>query len=203
MKTLYPSLFLILLLAGPAAGERQDFKIGEQNAFVLPPAEDQRIEGPMPWVWYAPAFHHKLPGPEENWMIERFHASGIAIAGIDVGESFGSPKGRASYEKLYEELVKKRGFSPKPVLLARSRGGLMLYSWAVEHPEQVGGIAGIYPVCDIASYPGLKRAAPAYGLSAEELKKQLTQHNPVDRLAPLAKARTPIFHIHGDQDRVV
>ena len=29
------------------------------------------------------------------------------------------------------------------------------------------------------------------------------KHNPIDRLAPLAKAKVPIFHIHGDMDRVV
>ncbi|MDP7011251.1 MAG: alpha/beta hydrolase, partial [Verrucomicrobiota bacterium] len=62
---------------------------------------------------------------------------------------------------------------------------------------------GIYPVCNIASYPGLKRACGAYGLSAPELEDQLTKHNPIDRLAPLAKAKVPIFHIHGDMDRVV
>ena len=29
------------------------------------------------------------------------------------------------------------------------------------------------------------------------------RHNPVARLAPLAKAGVPIFHIHGDSDAVV
>ena len=42
-----------------------------------------------------------------------------------------------------------------------------------------------------------------YGLSAEQLDAQLTQHNPIDRLAPLAKAGVPIFHIHGDADKLV
>ena len=79
----------------------------------------------------------------------------------------------------------------------------MLYCWAAENPGKVRCITGIYPVCNIASYPGLKRACGAYGLSAPELEDQLTKHNPIDRLAPLAKANVPIFHIHGDQDRVV
>ena len=58
-------------------------------------------------------------------------------------------------------------------------------------------------MCNIASYPGLKRACGAYGLSVPELEDQLTKHNPIDRLAPLVKAKVPIFHIHGDMDRVV
>ena len=79
----------------------------------------------------------------------------------------------------------------------------MLYSWAIENPQSVSGIAGIYPVCNIASYPGIERACGAYELSAEQLKSDLEKYNPVDRLEPLAKANVPIFHIHGDQDKVV
>ena len=51
--------------------------------------------------------------------------------------------------------------------------------------------------------PGLKRACGAYGLTAEELKIELPKHNPIDRLASLAKAKVPIFHIHGDKDGTV
>ena len=162
----------------------------------------------MPWVFYAPTFtnaaeRRTLPGPEEDWMIRRFHRRGIAIAGVDVGESHGSPHGRAVYQALYKELTANRGFAKKCVPLARSRGGLMLYNWAVEHPDCVAGIAGIYPVCSIETYPGIDTAAPAYEMTEEQLKSRLAEHNPLDRLAPLAKAKVPIRHIHGDQDRVV
>ncbi|WP_232102736.1 alpha/beta hydrolase family protein [Gimesia aquarii] len=136
-------------------------------------------------------------------MFKQFLAKGIAIAGIDVGESFGSPQGRKIYTTFFDYLVKKRGFRKKPCLLARSRGGLMLYSWAVEHPQSVSGIAGIYPVCNIKSYPGIARAAGAYGLTPTQFKLELSKHNPIDRLKSLAKARVPLFHIHGDNDKVV
>ena len=79
----------------------------------------------------------------------------------------------------------------------------MLYNWASKHPDQVACIAGIYPVCDPSSWPGLEKAASAYGLTAEQLRADLTKFNPVDNLAPLAKARVPILHIHGDADVVV
>ncbi len=79
----------------------------------------------------------------------------------------------------------------------------MLYNWAAENPDKVACIAGIYPVCNLASWPGLSRACGAYGLSAGELKDSLAQHNPIARLAPLAKAKVPILHIHGDKDGVV
>ena len=123
--------------------------------------------------------------------------------GIDVGESFGSPTGTAAFSAFYDYLTTERKLGPKPCLLARSRGGLMLYSWAADHPSSVSGVAGIYPVCNIASYPGIKRACAAYGLTAAELQTQLTTFNPIDRLKPLAKAGVPLLHIHGDNDKVV
>jgi len=155
-----------------------------------------------PWVWYAPTLPG-LPGASEKWMFDQFLKAGIAIAGVDVGESYGNPNGRAIYSALYKELTKEHGLSKKACLLARSRGGLMLYNWAVENPMSVACIAGIYPVCNLSSYPGLKRACEAYGLSEAALAGQLAKHNPIDRLSSLAKAGVHIFHIHGDSDNVV
>jgi len=40
-------------------------------------------------------------------------------------------------------------------------------------------------------------------LDAEAMGEELYKHNPVDRLKPIAKARVPILHIHGDADKVV
>ena len=181
----------------PIPGE--SFLLKEREAFfILPPDAGKRI----PWVWYAPTLPG-LPAKSEVWMFERFLADGVAIAGIDVGESYGSPEATKLYQAFYEHLVGERGFGTKPCLLARSRGGLMLYNWAIAHPNSVSGVAGIYPVCNIASYPGVDRAAGAYQLSADQLQQDLMKHNPVDRIEKLAKAEVPIFHIHGDSDKVV
>jgi len=183
----------------PLVGEV--FKIEDCTAFLILP-EETGSGSPIPWVWYAPTLPG-LPGKHETWMFERFLDNGLAIAGVDVGESYGSPAGRAVYSALYRELVENRGLARKPCLLARSRGGLMLYNWAVENPEAVACIAGIYPVCNLSSYPGLERACGAYGMTAAQLAQRLTEHNPIDRLVPLARAEVPIFHIHGDRDTVV
>lgn len=181
--------------------KRQDFKVDGRPAFIIAPAK--KLDGPTPWVLYAPTLGRGLPGGAEHWMFRQWLSAGIAIAGVDVGESYGSPKGRATYNALYKVLTEEHGFDKQACLLARSRGGLMLYCWAAENPEKVRCAVGIYPVCNIASYPGLKRAAGAYGLTADGLKAELAKHNPPDRVAALAKAKVPIFHIHGDIDKVV
>jgi pimeloyl-ACP methyl ester carboxylesterase len=136
-------------------------------------------------------------------MFEHFTKAGIAIAGIDVGESYGSPDGQRLYSALYLELTEKRNFAPKPVMFGRSRGGLMTLAWAVENAEKVAGFAGVYPVCNIASYPGVARASGAYGMTADELQAALAEHNPIDGLKALATAGVPLFAIHGDSDKVV
>ncbi|HQW29458.1 MAG TPA: prolyl oligopeptidase family serine peptidase, partial [Verrucomicrobiales bacterium] len=76
-------------------------------------------------------------------------------------------------------------------------------SWALAHPERVSGIAGIYPVYDYTTYPGIEKAAPAYILNATELEARQDQLNPIRRAAELAKAKIPVFIIHGTDDKVV
>src|SRR5512140_1453086 len=69
------------------------FEVEGHTAFViLPPAENRHTNRPTPWVWYAPTLPN-LPEARERWMFERFLAAGIAVAGMDVGESYGSPQG--------------------------------------------------------------------------------------------------------------
>jgi pimeloyl-ACP methyl ester carboxylesterase len=174
------------------------FSVAGHTAFLIPAKADGAAK---PWVWYAPTLP-VYPGAMEKWMFEKFRDAGIAVAGIDAGESYGSPAGRKLFTALHAELV-ARGYSRKPVLLGRSRGGLQLLSWAENHPDKVAGFAGIYPVCNLASYPGIAKAAPAYELKPDELQARLAEFNPVDRLATLAKAGVPLFAIHGDSDKLV
>lgn len=207
MKGLLICLTLALLGLGSSQGKRlplsgKTFEVGGHTAFLIMPGKPPPAGELRPWVWYAPTLPG-LPGKEEKWMLTRFIENGVAIAGIDVGESYGSPEGRRLYTALYRTLTKDHGLSSRACLLGRSRGGLMLYNWAAENPAKVACIAGIYPVCNLASWPGLAKCSKAYGLSPQGLAESLKDHNPIDRLAPLAKAQVPIFHIHGDKDRVV
>lgn len=201
MKHLAALSALVLCLVGATAADPpkkllplpgEVFALSDRTAFLIPANADPHAAA-KPWVWYAPTLPN-LPGSEEAWMLERFRAAGIAVAGVDAGESYGSPAGNKVFDTLHAEMV-RRGYSPKPVLLGRSRGGLQTLSWATTNPEKAGGFAGIYPVCDIASYPGVAKA--------EELERRLKEFNPVDRLEGLAKAQVPLFAIQGDADKVV
>ncbi|MEQ9411295.1 MAG: sulfatase-like hydrolase/transferase [Fuerstiella sp.] len=154
-----------------------------------------------PWIFYGPTLS-AYPDKAESWMHQQFLDAGIAVAGIDVGEAYGSPHAFPHFEALYQEML-KQGYSKTPALLGRSRGGLWVSSWAIAHPERVAGLGGIYPVYDFTTYPGLDRAATAYGLSAGQLKAEQKQLNPIRRANVLAEARIPVFIIHGTDDTVV
>jgi hypothetical protein len=184
--------------------ERLDFQVDGHAAFLIRPTR-AAADGSRPWLWYAPTFVTPTgyPNARHTWIVSHLLDRGFSIAGIDVGESHGNPQGRASYEALYRVLTTEFALSPKACLLPQSRGGLMLYNWAAEHPEHVQCIGGIYPVCDLESYPGLAKAAPAYGMTVEQLREHLAEHNPIDRLAPLAEKKVQILHIHGDADMIV
>lgn len=177
------------------------FLVEERPAFILTPKGDLP-KGPRPWVLYAPTLPG-YPDEHEKWMHQQFLDAGIAVAGIDVGEGYGSPKAQHLFSAFYDEMTKKRGFATKPCLLGRSRGGLWVTSWACANPDKVAGIAGIYPVFDLRTYPGLANAAPAYELSVEKLTEKLPELNPIERVSQLAKAKVPALFIHGDQDTVV
>ncbi len=193
-----------LLAQAPGALDlpREALTVAERPAFMMLPAPEKRST-PQPWVLYAPTLP-AYPDEAERWMHEQFLDAGIAVAGVDIGEAYGAPeRTHRAFAALHDELVSKHGFAARPCLLGRSRGGLWVSSWALAHPEKVAGLAGIYPVFDLRSYPNLETAAPAYGLSPAELEARLPELNPVARLARLARARLPVLLISGDQDTVV
>ena len=199
--------------AGPGQGDERAmrknlilpgevFEVAGRTAFLFTPAADTAVPAESkPWILYAPTLP-AYPDAAERWMHERFTQAGVAVAGIDTGESYGSPAGVAAAEALHAEMV-RRGYSKQPALLGRSRGGLWASAWAIAHPDLTAGIGGIYPVYDWRTYPGLEKAAPAYGLPPAELAAKAAELCPIERIAVAAKAGVPVCIIHGDDDKVV
>lgn len=179
----------------------ESFLVEGRPAFVMTPKEPP-VLGRHPWILYAPTLPG-LPDAAEKWMHEKFTSAGIAVAGIDVGEGYGSPNANRLISAFYDEMTKKRGYALKPCLLGRSRGGLWSVSWASENPDKVAGIAGIYPVFDLRAYPKVANAAPAFELTPDQLEARLAEFNPIERASKLAKAKIPALLIHGDEDVVV
>lgn len=177
------------------------FAIDGKTAFLFTPKQSTPSPAGRPWILYAPTLP-AYPDEAERWMHEAFTEAGIAVAGIDTGESYGSPEGLAAAEALHAEMV-RRGYARRPAVFGRSRGGLWAAAWAIAHPDLTAGLGGIYPVYDWRTYPGVDKAAPAYGLTPEALHERTHELCPIERMHLLAEANVPVCIIHGDDDVVV
>ena len=156
-----------------------------------------------PWVWYAPTLKG-LSLVQRKAYFESFLRAGVSVAGFDLGEVRGSPASTAKFTQFYNEMV-KRGWSSRPILLGQSRGGLMMLAWAMRHPDKTRAFVGIYPVCNLETWPMKNKAITLadYGLTEAQFRAKLTELNPLDNLRGLQTHKVPMFVVHGDSDAAV
>ncbi|MCE9546847.1 MAG: prolyl oligopeptidase family serine peptidase [Planctomycetia bacterium] len=179
------------------------FDVGGRPCYVVTPKE---AAPGRPWVWRAtfPDFH-----PEVDIALL---GKGFFIAYLNTSDMLGSPAAVAEGDKFYDYLTKKHALADKVVLEGVSRGGLLVYNWAVRHTEHVACIYCDTPVLDFKSWPGGKGKGQGskgdwsgvlrvYKLT--EAQATAYDHNPIDQAATFAKAKIPILHIVSDNDRVV
>ena len=183
---------------------RAHFVFNGRKAFVTKPIN--KIEG-KPWVWNA-RFPNWHPEMDSILVSQGFH-----VAHIDTDNLYGSPQAMKVWDSFYEFLTKEYKLNNKVALEGVSRGGLFVYNWAKNNPDKVSCIYAESPVCDFKSWP----AGFGEGIGGEEDWKQLKKvygfvsdkeakaylNNPIDNLEALAKAKVPIFHMIGLNDKVV
>jgi len=194
------ALFVLVLLLEPAraqpAPKKKAFEAEKVPGGRLIAAKPELAGTTKAWVWYAPDW---ALGDAEEWMVEQFLEAGISVAAG--GGAYGGSGAIKSQTAFYTEMTEKRGYAKKPILMGRSQGGLTTLGWAVENPDKVSAFAGIYPVCNIEGWKDVNLGS--YGIKKDELAERLKEFNPVDRLAGLARAKVPLFAVHGDKDTVV
>ncbi len=200
------SLLILSLLAPAASADdplpktAEKFEVNGHPAYLY--AAPKPAKG-KPWLW----FHPTLKGfsfAGKRVYFEGFLRAGVSLAGVDLGEVRGAPASTKQFTLFYDEMV-RRGFSPKPILLGQSRGGLMALAWAIRHPDQTQAVVGIYPVCNLATW-GMKNLPVTladYQLTEAELRARLPEFNPLDNLKPLIEKKVPMFIVQGDVDKAV
>src|SRR6185295_8562338 len=114
---LIPQDTLKLLDEGDAfSGRRTNLTFNDRPAFVILPKGDAPAQA-RGWVWYAPTFKNGYPNARHTFLIDRALKAGMGIAGIDVGESYGSPEGTKLYAGFHDAIVARFKLSAKAVLL--------------------------------------------------------------------------------------
>ena len=175
---------------------------GRQCRIVAP----RRAAEGNPWLWRARFFGHR---PEVDLALLN---KGFYVAYMDVADLYGSPRAVTLWDEFYDLLTTRYRFSQRVALEGMSRGGLMVFNWAAEHPERVACIYADAPVCDIRSWPGgqmngmgsqedWKKCLLAYNLTEEQALR--FEGNPVNNAATLAKHNIPLLIVSGDSDEVV
>jgi pimeloyl-ACP methyl ester carboxylesterase len=193
-----------------SGGELVELRVRDRMAYLIKPTG--KVDPQRRWLWDFPfwlAINDGFGNVAHRYYVEKALAAGFHIAGVDVGPSCGSPAAAEVCQEFYEHLVSKHGLHKRARVLAHSHGGLIAYGWAFRHPTCVDRIAGMCPATDFRTYPTLPNVVTGptkgldYGLSLEELDRRAGEFNPIDNLAPLAKAGAKILHLHGDADTLV
>lgn len=210
VKTIRTSIILAICALGfispgfafnRLSAKAEIFQINGRDAFLM--KAPQPAQG-MPWVWYAPTLKNN-PHKSQKFYFDALLKQGISVAGYDLGECRGSEHSSAEFSKFYNALVAK-GYSSKPILMGQSRGGLMMLCWAFRNPNKVKAFTGIYPVCNLNSWPmktGKNFVLKDYQLSEQEFLKRIKEFNPEFNLKVLVQHQIPIFILHGDADKPV
>lgn len=192
-------------------GELVAMQFRGRNAYIVRPTKAE-VDLERRWIWIFPFWlgindgHGSL---QHRNYVEKYLREGFHVAGIDVGTSCGSPAAAALCHEFYEKLRADYRLNPKARLIGQSNGGLMAYAWAFRHPDCVDRIGGICPATDFRTWPTLPSVVNfplkglSYDLSLDELTKRQAEFNPIENLAPLAKAGVKLLHIHGDKDELV
>lgn len=184
--------------------DRIDFTVAGRKSWLVQPKE---AAPGKPWIWRTEFFGHEPQGDLA------LLAKGWHVAYTTMTNQYGGPIATDHMKVFHDEMVKVHQLNPKVVLEGFSRGGLFALNYAALHPEHIASLYLDAPVCDFKSWPGgfgKGKGSPAdwtrckeiYGLASDEAAKAY-KLNPVDNLAPLAKAKIAILSVVGDADQVV
>jgi pimeloyl-ACP methyl ester carboxylesterase len=124
----------------------------------------------MPWVYRA-GFVFRDAKIDQELLAKGFH---IVTAPVTTNADGPLMK---DWNTAYDYLI-GHGFSKKPVIEGAGGGAGEMYEWAIENPDKVS--------CVYAENPRMRSA--------------LAKTQPLDNLAPLAKANVPLLHVCGSLD---
>jgi hypothetical protein len=188
---------------------------GKDAAVIVP---KKPIDKTRRWVWFSPgtlAFSGERV--QCTWYVEMLLASGFHVAGFDLGAATitaASPAGAKVHYEFYQLVTQEFNLNLKARLVGQSNGGLNQYGWAFRHPECVDRILGMLAVTDFRTWPGMDSLVSTiaggytysgleYNMTLVELLDHIKELNPIDNLAPLAKAGVKLYHLHGSNDGTV
>lgn len=159
-----------------------------------------------PWIWRARFWGHE---PQLDIALLKL---GYHIVYCDVGNLFGNEVAVDRWNRFYN-LMQRAGLAKRGVLEGMSRGGLIIYNWALANPDKVTCIYGDAPVLNGESWPGgfgtgkgspsdWDRFKRAYQINSKRDSSNFAG-DPIHQTKAIAKLGIPLIHVCGDADQVV
>ena len=185
---------------GVKNGSWRGFKVHESqlNEFRIWIAEPKTPAEGRPWILriqdFGDGFHCE--------MNEMLLQAGIYVVAINSYDVCGADYGLNLMDSLYTIARKHFNLPEKCALGCVSRAGLSAYRWAVRHPKRVACIYGEGPVMDFKTWPMAWKPSAGnwtklkeyYGFACDQ-EAVAYKGNPIDQLAPIAKAKIPLRHV--------
>ncbi len=137
---------------------------------------------------------------------------GFHIVYCDVENLYGSPIAVDRWTKFYKTMT-SNGLNSKVVLEGMSRGGLIVYNWAVDNLKRVSAIYADAPVLDLKSWPmgegeyagsesDTEHMLKSYNMTSRD-EMLAYKSNPIDHAKKIAKSKISIIHVVGAADNIV
>ena len=176
-------------------GELVELRVRDRLAYIVKPTG--KVDRERRWLWEFPfwlGINDGFGKLQHRDYVEKALAAGFHVGGVEIGVSCGSPAAAEVCQEFYNKVVAEYQLHKRARIMGQSHGGLMAYGWAFRHPSCVERIAGICPATDFRSWPSLTNVVNfpprelSYGLSLADITRRAAEFNPIDNLAPLAKA---------------
>ena len=175
---------------------------GHDAKIVFPRKQNQNKY----WIWRARFWGHE-PQVDKELLEKGFH-----LVYVDVSNMFGNIDAVELWNDFYSYCISEYGLNHRVVLEGMSRGGLIVYNWALKNTDKIFCIYADAPVCDIKSWPGgmfsgdgspeaWKLCLKAYNL--DTITVQTFENIPINNCVNIAKAGVPVLHVFGDADKAV
>ena len=151
-----------------------------------------------PWIWRARFWGHE---PQLDIALLDL---GYHVVYCDVVNLFGNEVAVNHWNKFYA-LMQKGGLAKKGVLEGMSRGGLIIYNWALANPDKVSAIYADAPVLDGTSWPGgfgtgkgspsdWARFKKAYQINSKQDSLNFIG-DPIHQAKAIAQLGIPLIHV--------
>lgn len=159
-----------------------------------------------PWIWRARFWGHE---PQLDLALLDL---GYHVVYCEVGDLYGNQVAVDRWNRFYT-LMQKAGLAERGILEGMSRGGLIIYNWALANPDKVRAIYADAPVLNGSSWPGgfgAGKGSPADWARfkrAYQIESKADSMNfrgdPIHQTAAIARLGIPLIHVCGDADQVV